>query len=1175
MNTTTTRDKTRERRNVLPATAFGNGRYLLVVSLLLVVLTLFALPASAFADGNGSNGSSSPCGTSGGSASFDYSTCLPAGRWGGSIGTINGRTEAAKGLVGYMANMGSWIGRTTRLIMPNMLLSLTQLCWNSALALNQFASTFNPIQQFGAQLDRYSGQLAAYVMNGNIPSILIVAGLCSLVGAAVYGAGKTRSVIKRIVISLVCMAALILTGGAAARTGVNAHDPAKGSPWWVMQQINDTANLVTGVSANGPINRVTGNRSGGAVPSIDTSGASGSMTQSNGSNPNCQDYLYAMHDMYRQTPNSSAVVENVSTLWEETALRSWVTMQYGSLTQNDTTSKHVADNAQRAYCHVLDMTAGTNADLQTKLTNTAYGLSIGNSQGQWLFNPRGWISPLEPGVSDKGATKYESSNSIRVTRAGVFWETCGTKSKNGNDIMARAGWDKLVNNLNDSGSGELKNGDTVAKPATGGDDTQDVLGALPGDGATAFKTLTSGNRADAEINPVVTDVCRAVLTNQVYTGSGASAESINRKQAAAVGQIFDVPNLEKTWNEANMGGINNPNTPENGVRTTLDYYYGNSDVDTLGAFGSLIGAICSMIVFGFGAVMLILAKTMLMMMGVFMIASLFLNMIPVGQIGVDAMKRWSKTALNLCLVGVIYTLLTSFVVFGCQLISGATSGIPNTFLANLINGLSPMIMIGCIILFSTFIMHKGNPFRPRALLNMAGGGALAVGLTKGLRQLKRNARRGKRLANRTGKGNSTVPAGSPQQGENAAVESEQVLDESARAQAEQAGGVRSRMRSLFDGEDARKMDGRASTAGNLLHNLGGDTKQLFSDAKQSLAERHPRLAKVPGLATAYAGAKAGVRAAGRTALAGMYGAGSVVSGVKSVVKNEQVRNGAKKIGKALLTGGAMAALISNPVTLPAGVLLAGRTAFRGLRAAARQGSGLRDRIHDAAAHYRPLDSTPGDEQPVSMPDAGENGGTPAGDAPNGDGPDTSPSTSTPRMPRPMPADRQMGAPTVGNARTLDSQPAARNPYEQGRSHTRADFDGMPVEVFNPKPVEPDTGHGGTAEGERQVWNAATGKWEDARNERNTTGGAKPEAEARSSNRNTPHAHATRPHAEQPRGSRPRSTEPKSEPIAGDVTGDMVPEPPTPRTEPARPMIDIEPVNTTDSKPSFDRPHFMD
>lgn len=932
----TSRTKARERRRMTLPMAVGSKRSLMLMSLLLAVVTMLAIPASAFAaDDNSVNMSCAAVNPASSAANTaDYSTCLPAGRWGASIGTISSRTEPANGPAGALSNLGAWMGRTTRLIMPNMLLSLSQLCWSLALSLNQFATAFDPAQQFGAQIDRAAGSLARAVTAGSIPSLLIVAGLCALVAAMAYGAGRTRSVVKRILVSVVCLAALMVTGAAAANTPADGSAPAKGSPWWVIQGINQTMSKVTGSTNNWKLFAVSDHKS--------------SMAHNNTTNPNCQDYLQAMHDMYQQSENASDITDNISTMWEETALRSWVTMQWGGLQASGTTSEQVAQNSQQAYCHVLDMTTNTNANIQTELTNKAYGLKIDPKTGKWLFSPRGWVSLMEPGITDAGKGTYESSDSVRITRAAVFWETCGTTSKNpaNPDIRAREGWSLLVNNLADKGSGEIKNGEKVIRPASDGQDTQDVFSTV---GNTSFKNLINipdGHNA-TEAVAAVRPACVIPLTNQLYGGD----ERNQRKQTAALAYMFDIPNVEAVWNEANLDGVNDPNSANNGVRTTLDYFYGNKDVDTLGAFGSLLGAISCMLVFGAGALLQILAKVMLMVMGLFLVAALAVNMVPVGDTAGRTLNRWGKTALNLCMVGAIYALLINFIMFLCRLQMNMVSGMANSFLSNAIIGLSPFTGLVCIIMFCKYILKIGNPFNARSMLSLAGGNVLASGLDKGMQSVKRRMRRASNARwkdRHKAKQRAKMHAQHPTAG-SAANRSEEIRDRAARQQdAIAVNGVRA-VTPLFKNKEGRRMDGQLAKAAGKMHAVNKDMFAMDAQAwTDAVTRKHPTWPAA--FATTYGVGKATVMAAKRVGLAGAYGAAGVASGVQSMVKDPNVRQAAKKVGRGMVT----AAMMSNPVTMPAGVLVAGVGAMRGVRALA---SSMRRRQNEPMELTHPLDET--------------------------------------------------------------------------------------------------------------------------------------------------------------------------------------------------------------------------
>lgn len=717
-----------------PAMSVHAGATTMVMLFLCAVVTLMCLPAQAFAQqvADGGGGLYVTCGTSKGEGTavvYDYSACLPAGRWAGSIGSISSRSEPADGLVGGLSNMVSFMGRTMRLVMPNILLAFSQMCWNVGLSLNQFASTFNPLQKFGAQIDIASGNLANGFISGNLPAVLVTVGLFALIGSLAFNVGKTRAVVKRLLVSIVCFAALIVMGAAATGTQEGATAPNKYSPWWVVQSVNDTVNqLSNGINMFG-----------------DNSNGMG-MAHKNKTHPGCPDYLDAMHEHYRTEAqgNRSAAVEAISTMWEETALRSWVTMQWGSPAASDTTDEKVAANARMAYCHVLEMNTNTNTSIQRYLTNKAMGLDangggINQNTANYLFSTHGWLSPQEPDVTKEGKSKIEGVDSVRATRAAVFWETCTSPNKDGT-VASRPGWRMLVNNLNDEESGEIKNVDKVVRAAKNGKEVNAVFDENKESSALKdiFRNDMPEGHDENSAKAPIDAICTVVLGNQLFQDGNAESKD---KQAAALGYLFDVPNVGATWNEANLEDSAQAGTHAYSVRTTLDYFYGNKEVDTLGAFGSLIGAFVSMLVYGFAAIVLIISKAMLVAMCVFLIAAVCVQMVPVGDAPARALKNWSKTMLNICLVGLLYSLFMQFVVFICRMQMSMVSSMPNSFISNLVIGLSPATALACIAMFFTLVLHTSNPFNPKTMMGLAGGGVLAAGAINAVNHAKASVRR--------------------------------------------------------------------------------------------------------------------------------------------------------------------------------------------------------------------------------------------------------------------------------------------------------------------------------------------------------------------------------------------------------------------------------------------------
>ena len=120
-------------------------RNMLFIVLLVVLMTVVVLPSQAFAMVENDGGASAPACATTTSTQVDYTTCLPSGRWGSNVGSITSRIEPSSGILGFIANVPAMISHTTRDILPNMLMQITQLCWSCALSLSQFAASFTPV----------------------------------------------------------------------------------------------------------------------------------------------------------------------------------------------------------------------------------------------------------------------------------------------------------------------------------------------------------------------------------------------------------------------------------------------------------------------------------------------------------------------------------------------------------------------------------------------------------------------------------------------------------------------------------------------------------------------------------------------------------------------------------------------------------------------------------------------------------------------------------------------------------------------------------------------------------------------------------------------------------------------------------------------------------------------
>lgn len=938
-------------------------RNLLVILMLCVVMTLFVLPSSVFAAQVNDSTTTITCANGGtDSATSDISSCLPSGRWGNYVGEITSRTEPYSGsdVAGWFSNVKQTISSQTHIVLPNILMQLTQVCWSSALSISQFAASFEPMKQAGANIDSAVSTMVTSLMDGGIPATIAVLGIVAWVGAAGFQIGTVKEASKRIVIMVLCFASITMLGAGAAKTGKNATEPATGSPWWVVQTINNT------------INKLSVNLDLDGMADSDKNMMSYHHA-ANGAKTNCQDYLYFMHQAYDEQAKSngnqdtSNVTKAINRIWEETSLRSFVTMQYGNPQTTGTSSFRIAENARQGYCHVLEMKANTNTTIQKDLTNKAMALHISDQRAKWLFSVDGWVDPRNPYFTDK---PLERENATYLSRAGVFWETCGTKRNQ--EIYARAGWATLINNLGDTGTKNIKNGSTKVRVKI--DDLDNVKPTNGGKGVMDAKQ----NGSEDETIQQTTSVCQTILKqgsvifsrstdiNKEDDGTYKDQQNdTNWGDSATVGWRFDVPNVSGTWSEANLRDAQDDSTVTGGAKKTIDYMYGNNNVDTLGACGTLIGGIVNLVVWGLLSLVLILTKLMMIMMALFLVVTFLVQAFPIGEKPKKALKNWATYTCQLSMVGALYGALGALATFICGLTLKFTSASSGSFTYQLIAGLSPLLALAAIGMFCSKVLKCGNPFSVNALMGMAGGTAMASGLRKGMHMIGQyrmmQAMRGGFRRGGNGVGRLSTNGTGAGMAHNGARQSETVLSKMSRAQqdslsqgdrnlmnrnAKEFEAIQTRGRGSKNWARMDKNTVRGSLAGAKLHFEdstgkfkgrlnkavskfhGEDNTEAFA---HSIAQRHPGMSLNDVQRKAQRmnylnNAGRELQGAARVAGAGAAMAGAGLAFAARAAKSAPLRNvaarGAKVAAKAAVTG----ALFSNPITAPLGLIAAGKLA---------------------------------------------------------------------------------------------------------------------------------------------------------------------------------------------------------------------------------------------------------
>lgn len=1078
-------------------------RNLLVILMLCMVMTLFVLPDSVFAAQVNDSTTTITCANGGtDSATSDISSCLPSGRWGNYVGEITSRTEPYSGsdVAGWFSNVKQTISSQTHIVLPNILMQLTQVCWSSALSISQFAASFEPMKQAGANIDSAVSTMVTSLMDGGIPATIAVLGIVAWVGAAGFQIGTVKEASKRIVIMVLCFASITMLGAGAAKTGKNATEPATGSPWWVVQTINNT------------INKLSVNLDLDGMADSDKNMMSYHHA-ANGAKTNCQDYLYFMHQAYDEQAKSngnqdtSNITKAINRIWEETSLRSFVTMQYGNPQTTGTSSFRIAENARQGYCHVLEMKANTNTTIQKDLTNKAMALHISDQRAKWLFSVDGWVDPRNPYFTDK---PLERENATYLSRAGVFWETCGTKRNQ--EIYARAGWATLINNLGDTGTKNIKNGSTKVRVKI--DDLDNVKPTNGGKGVMDAKQ----NGSEDETIQQTTSVCQTILKqgsvifsrstdiNKEDDGTYKDQQNdTNWGDSATVGWRFDVPNVSGTWSEANLRDAQDDSTVTGGAKKTIDYMYGNNNVDTLGACGTLIGGIVNLVVWGLLSLVLILTKLMLIMMALFLVVTFLVQAFPIGEKPKNALKNWATYTCQLSMVGALYGALGTLATFICGLTLKFTSASSGSFTYQLIAGVSPLLALASISMFCSKVLKCGNPFSINALMGMAGGASMASGIRTGMRMIGQHrmmqAMRGGFRRGGDGAGRLSTNGTGAGMAHSGARQSATVLSKMSRAQQEalsngdrnllnrsqseleaiQSHGRKSRAWARMDANTSRgslagarlhmeeshdKFRQRLNTAASKFK--GADNTEAFA---HRIAQRHPgmsldkvqrRAEMMNHLNNAGRALQGAARVAGAGAAMGGAGLAFAARAAKSAPLRNVAARGAKVAAKAAVT----AALFSNPITAPLGLVAAGKLAAdRNLHHGLAVGAGaamdkIRDIKNAAPGSVRERDQwrrnvlgMANGDAPLSSPFSGTGDGGSA----NGDSPMPSPSAPNPDVPTqtggvggasPLPTDAQtetipIGAPTGPIPADAQGQHAPvlteQSAFNQVREGMMADF----------------------------------------------------------------------------------------------------------------------------------------
>lgn len=902
----------------------------------------------------------------------DTAYCLPIGRWSQYVGGVTGRTDPADGFQGILDTIGNQVNYIRFQMLPTMLLNLMQLCWNIALGVNQFALTFNPLTSLGQQVDKQAGIMVGQLLSGQNTMLLmvVVSMIMMAVGWVVFRAGS-GGVVKKSLTTLLCIMMLVVMGAQGAKS--TATTPATLSPWWMVRTIDRTANqMLTGLDLQSSIGH---NKH--------------MMSHAHDGKRGCANYLNAMEKEYsdavKSTSGGQSVMKAINLMWEETALRAWVTAQYGNPNRSGGTTQQMAEDAQYAYCHVLELQAGTDARIQMNLTNKQFETdndptkkTINEKTAGYSFGYDGWIDPLNGAVFDDDKS-MNVPNSTLENRAALFWNTCGY---NKDGPYARSGWWKVMADLDGPNMADIRNGSVqvrvAAESASNGSGKQtlaNVKGPL-------FKAMTHGATSDDDRGKRIPQLCKAVLENGAFQAddTGNKKNTDNLYDAAVLGWAFDFPNVNKTYEDTHLSGITDGDKDDNknvyAVKKTLKLMDSGNGRNLAPMWGSLLGSLVNMFVWGLLGIFIIFSKLMLILMALFLVVILLLEAIPIGGLFEGSVKRWLKKTLDLSLVSGLYTMIGSLDVFICNAIDSVLSDKAGSTIYVTVIGLAPLVGL-FVIGFVMKLAGKSGMFTLRGVADAVGAGALVGGMSSVGRHIRGGAqamaRRRSYGFGRKNKGGEGVTAGG-HANPNVERESDGLLEGIANGDAKSGRkGVIGQAKDLSRNMLEKDRLSENALRGRLRGKEKADAGLKREARSQGLRDKAERLSNEAAVASDP------VRRAGLGVAAGVAGAlarrkqdGVRLSALKAahkvrraatvgatVVRGFSKTHVGKDVGKALAgVAVAGAAVAMAPATLPASVAV-----LAGVGHAARHGAkGVADGVYALRHRNDPVAQPPAQAQ---------------------------------------------------------------------------------------------------------------------------------------------------------------------------------------------------------------------
>lgn len=644
--------------------------------------------------------------------------CLPVGRWSGVVAGLSSRTDRADGVMVIFTAMGNMAQYVFNSLIPQIVLTLTQSCWNVALALTSFAARFDVLKYFGKYIDQIvAGMWQGITGTQNaFLAVLVLGLLMMLVGWMGFNANNGGTVGKRILTSVLCIAFAGVLGVQASKDA-NSSSPVQGSPWWVTVKLNDTMNAVV---AGMDFDNFQGNRNANGLLENPYKGIS----------YDCSDYMTRMVKDFKAAQPKTKVMQTVNTMWVETALRSYVTAQLSNPSTSGSVDASRAQDARYIYCHLLDNAANVSPTIQRDLTVPEGQKSyIADTAAQFIFSPQGYIEPWDSAVSDNGDATNTSPDLARQ-RAMVFWGLCGYK-RDGGQAYARSGWTDLLKPL--SRAEQIAGNGTYLRASFHGKLSWWPSDWFPDKGSLGSSPLGEKEIISKDNSFKANEFCQAVLQNKPSVYSEDNEK--NLKTAADIGWTVDIPNTTSGFKAAGFfdSQVMSKEHAQAAVQV-IKTSYGVVGRDLGGMWGSLFASVANMVVWSLLAMVMLLSKLSLVAMGMSLFVVVLARAVPFGGFD-DAPKKWFKRFAGASMVGVLYSLLGGLDQIMVNVFADWLAPYSGNFIYNLLIGLAPLVSMWLIGEMSK-ALGKGNPFSMKAMVGSLAGGQL---LLNGAAKLKSKA----------------------------------------------------------------------------------------------------------------------------------------------------------------------------------------------------------------------------------------------------------------------------------------------------------------------------------------------------------------------------------------------------------------------------------------------------